>query len=200
MCAQLPPVTPPPPPPTEPTVTRKMYITLPYCNRKMDEWANRLTKLVNNTFETVDLRVAFQAPNTIGKKFPFKDKIKDKLSNASVIYKIKCRTCGEAYIGKTERILSLRVKEHNKVFNKPDPKSETACHTHRIEHPDHIIDANDIEIIDRANTGFKLTIKEMMHISQEKPQLNIQHAASYKNKNVEQYKINLNTYVIAYQS
>ena len=71
---------------------------------------------------------------------------------------------------------------------------------HRIEHPDHIIDANDIEIIDRANTGFKLTIKEMMHISQEKPQLNIQHAASYKNKNVEQYKINLNTFLIAYQS
>jgi len=54
---------------------QKKYIVLPYSNNKVDAFADRLTKLVNETFD-VELRVAFKAPNEIGKLFPFKDNIK----------------------------------------------------------------------------------------------------------------------------
>ena len=83
----------------------KKYICLPYVNRKADEFAQRLTKIVNETFPKIELRVAFKAPNEIGKMFPFKDNLKETYKQSLVVYKIKCETCGAAYIGKTERIL-----------------------------------------------------------------------------------------------
>jgi hypothetical protein len=57
---------------------QKRYIVLPYSNHKVDAYAERLTKLVNETFNQVELKVAFKAPNEIGKLFPFKDNIKEK--------------------------------------------------------------------------------------------------------------------------
>ena len=66
-----------------------------------------------------------------------------------------------------------------------------------FEHPDHIIDANNIEIIDRADTNFKLMLKEMLHINKQKPTLNTQHAVAYKNKTGEDmFKSQLNTIII----
>ena len=55
---------------------QKRYIVLPYVNWRADEFATRLTNLVNNSFPKVDMKVSFKAPNEIGKKFPFKDNIK----------------------------------------------------------------------------------------------------------------------------
>ena len=67
-----------------------------------------------------------------------------------------------------------------------------------MEHPDHIIDANNIEIIDRADTNFKLMLKEMLHNNKQKPTLNTQQAAAYKNKTGEDmFKSQLNTIIIA---
>ena len=53
------------------------------------------------------------SPNEIGKKFPFKDNKKESKEQSLVVYKIKCQTCNEIYIGKTESILARRIKEHN---------------------------------------------------------------------------------------
>jgi hypothetical protein len=155
---------------------RKKFIPLPYVNHKADEFAYRLSKLVKKTFPLVELVVAFSAPNEIGKLFPFKDNIEDDTLKSLVVYKIKCETCGQEYIGKTERILVHRIKEHN------TGKQDSAIKTHRRLFPTHEIDANNIEIIDRASNNFKLELKETLHILSKKPALNTQHAASYKNK------------------
>ena len=169
----------------------KKYIVLPYSNRKADKFAQELKQLVEKNFE-VDLRVAFKAPNEIGKMFPFKDNIKKTELKSLVVYKIKCETCNEFYIGKCKRILQHRIKEHN------DPKQKTAISTHKMEYPDHVIDANNIEIIDRADTNFKLMLKEMLHINKQKPSLNTQHAAAYKNKTgKDMFKLQLKTIIIA---
>ena len=177
----------------------KRYIVLPYSNQKVDEFANRLTKLVSNTFDKVELKVAFKAPNEIGKMFPFKDNIKDKRMQSGVVYHIKCETCNKSYIGITERILLLRIKEHN-APNKPNNTQETAVQMHVRENPTHKMDANNIEIIDRANTKKKLELKEMLHINKHKPELNTQHAASYKQRNnKEKFKSQLSTIIIARQ-
>ena len=72
--------------------------------------------------------------------------------------------------------------------------------THKKQHPTHVIDANNIEIIDKADSRFKILVKEMLHISSQKPELNTQHAATYKNNKKELFKTKLNTIIIAYQS
>jgi hypothetical protein len=86
---------------------QKRYIVLPYSNHRVDAYAERLTKLVNETFNQVELKVEFKAPNEIGKLFPFKDNIKEKHAQSF-------ETCKQTYIGKTERILAHRIKEHLK--------------------------------------------------------------------------------------
>ena len=55
--------------------------------------------------------------------------------------------------------------------------------THRKEFPTHDIDPYNIEIIDRADTNYKVELKEALHINTKKPELNTQHAAAYKRKN-----------------
>lgn len=126
----------------------------PYSNKRVDEFANKLTNLVNNTFEKVELRVAFKAPNEIGKMFPFKDNIKDKRLQLHVVYHIKCETCNKSYIGMTDRILLRRIKKHN------NKKKESAIQMHLKDFPTHKIDANNIEVIDKADTTTKLKLKK----------------------------------------
>ena len=108
-----------------------------------------------------------------------------------VVYSIECETCGNEYIGKTERILIHRMKEHGNA------KKNSAIQTHLKENPGHKIDVSNIRIIDKADTNYKLMIKEMLHINNQKPVLNTQHAAFYKNNNKELFNAQLNTIIIA---
>jgi len=168
------------------------YIVLPYHNNKVDAISSKLTKLVNSTFENLELRVAFQTPNEIGKKFPFKDNIKNKHLRSLVVYQVKCETCNQTYIGKCKRILQHRITEHNNA------KKDSAIQTHKKLNPTHTIDANSMEIIDKADNNFKLMLKEMLHINKLKPELNTQHAAAYKKaNNKDMFITQLNTIIIA---
>ena len=176
----------------KPQEKQKRFIVLPYSNYKVEEFARRLTRLVNDTFPQVDMQVAFKAPNEIGKLFPFKDNIKETHMQSLVVYKIRCATCGAEYIGKTERILAHRIKEHNNA------KSDSAIQMHKKEHPTHEIDATNSEILDKADNNFKLMLKEMLHINKLKPLLNTQHAAKYKNDSTK-FNSQLNTIIIARQ-
>ncbi len=116
-----------------------------------------------------------KAPSTIGNMFPFKDKTRDTPIQSLVVYKINCATCQAEYIGKMQRILAIRMKEHPK-----DTKS--ACHQHTVENPSHQMDYSGIEVIDRASSDFKLRMKELLHILKSKPLLNKQMNAQSKHE------------------
>jgi predicted GIY-YIG superfamily endonuclease len=60
----------------------------------------------------------------------------------------------QAYIGKTERILSQRINEHL------NPKKDSAIQTHLQENPSHVFDPDNIEILDKANSNFKIRLKK----------------------------------------
>lgn len=75
--------------------------------------------------------------------------------------------CRLHYIGKTERILCHRIKEH-KTSNK------SACFLHTKENPGHVVNYDEVEVIDRANNNTKLQVKELLHILKQKPTLNKQ--------------------------
>ena len=131
------------------------------------EYAVRLKALVEENYTQVDFNVAFKAPNTIGNMFPFKDRTRDITGQSLVVYKINCKTCKAEYIGKPERILAHRMKEHAKSNN-------SACYQHIVDNPNHEMDYANIQVIDRASNDFKVRMKELLHILHTKPELNKQ--------------------------
>jgi hypothetical protein len=84
-----------------------------------------------------------------------------------VVYNIKCVACNAQYIGKTKRILKLRLDEHK-------TKPESACTSHENSNPGHHMNYDDVEILDSADSDRKLRIKELLHILKRKPELNRQ--------------------------
>ena len=52
-----------------------------------EKFADRLKHLVESNFDQIDMNVAFKAPNEIGKKFPFKDNVKEIQEQYLVVYK-----------------------------------------------------------------------------------------------------------------
>ena len=73
---------------------------------------------------------------------------------------IKDLECGQEYIGKTERILRHRIKEHSRQAS----YNKSACFTHTLKFPDHEIDYEGVEVIDSASSDRKLQVKELLHI------------------------------------
>jgi predicted GIY-YIG superfamily endonuclease len=121
----------------------------------------------------VEFNVAYQALMTIGQMFPFKDKIKNAMEQSLVVYKYTCK-CGAEYIGKTERILHYRVKEHAK----PDSTSAVRQHLDKSKtkkwREQHHINFESVEMIDAADNDRKLRIKELVHILNRNPEINKQ--------------------------
>ena len=148
---------PPDPPPIE--TKPKRYIVLPYVSRNVETFTKRLKTLVNNYYPQVDFNVAFRSPNEIGKLFPYKDNIKNVESRSMVVYRIRCtnESCDASYIGKTERILCHRLKEHK--YNK-----SSACRQHALSNPGHEMAVNNVEILKSADSNKKLLIKELLYL------------------------------------
>ena len=143
-----------------------------------------MTRLVNTNFPKVDLKVAFKAPKEIGNCFHFKNRPVDVLKQSLVIYHIKCQECDADYIGKTERILFYRIQEHK---GESSNKIDSAIHQHQLA-TSHKIDFDNVKIIDRADSDFKLQFKEILQIDKRKPSLNKQFNSS------DSYRIK--TYII----
>ena len=153
---------------------RKVYLVLPYQNKQVDQFKEKLVTLVGKYYKDVDFRVMFTCPTTIGSLFVFKDKVPTEL-RSMVVYKIKCKGCDATYIGKTVRFLIRRKREHSKGTGSGENISSCFKHSKTTGH---VIDYDDIEVLDKADTHKKVLLKEMLHIQKEKPQLNVQKGSS----------------------
>jgi hypothetical protein len=83
--------------------------------------------------------------------FPFKDKVENVEEISMVVYCLQCNTRGDEYIGKTERILCHRLKEHRENVS-------SACHLHVKA----LIRFDKIKVLDTATTNTKLKVKELL--------------------------------------
>jgi len=64
-----------------------------------------------------------------------------------------------------------------------------------------VFDPDNIEIIDKATSDFKIRLKEELHITTHKTELKSQHAAAYKRKhNKNMFKSNINTLIIYHRA
>lgn len=154
----------------------EIWLKLPFYGPDADEFGCKFENFVNSNFRTTKLRVVFTTPTEIGKNFKFKDRVDELEKQSLIVYQISCSQCEASYIGKTERIFTHRLKEHSrpKVNSLDNNKtSDSAVYNHHLE-TGHIIDYKSTKILDRADSDRKLQIKELLHIDQKKPTLNIQ--------------------------
>ena len=152
----------------------KIFLVLPYFNSQMDEFASRLSNFVSRYYPTVKFRVMFTCPTTLGKMFSFKEKTPNDLRSL-LVYKINCSNCNDFYIGKTSRCLIRRIHEHKSGTGTGDYKSSLYKHS---QDTGHVIDYNNVEILDTASSDHKLLLKEMLYINKLKPTLNKQTKSS----------------------
>ena len=108
--------------------------------------------------------------------FSLKDRTPDELQS-HVVYKFCCAGCNASYIGETNRHLQTRIEEHTLK----DKNSAIFKHLRDIPDCTNKYDKSSFSIIDRADTKFKLEIKEAFHIKICSPSLNKQvHAYKMK--------------------
>ena len=101
---------------------------------------------------------------TIGKLFPYQDR-QSLLHSSGVVYQLTC-SCGQNYIGQTKGNLITRLNVHRMC------EDSEVC-KHLLNNPNHEINFDSPKILDRSNHVTKLRIKETLHISKTKAQLNV---------------------------
>jgi len=85
-----------------------------------------LIRKITNLFKHTNLNIALRATNTIHQQLA--DKIVKTSTNSSGIYKLKCNTCNNSYVGQSERSVATRHKEHTRYIRTKNPISAYALH------------------------------------------------------------------------
>ena len=169
----------------------KIYLDLKFCGEIGDQLIKKCFKKLYHCFQK-DKQVKFVL-NYQTTKMSFYTNTKDKvplLSQSFVVYKFKCPGCNCSYIGKTERTLFERTREHAYENNNKD---QSAIYEHIRSCPcyNHIIDMFNIldnnvnyktfnisqirdntTILERADNWNILLFKEALMIKRHKPSLN----------------------------
>ncbi|CAH8606449.1 unnamed protein product [Schistosoma rodhaini] len=159
---------------------KSLYISLEFKgDRTSDIIKNRLTTTIKRTFNAAKLRITFTSKNL------FSVSIKDKLPRlvaSMCIYQFTC-SCGARYIGRSQRSLSTRIREHIPVWFYNGERKAV-----RSSILEHLIDCNhstnpqsDFKVvyIIRSNLPRFLRIKllkiaEALTIHELKPELCVQ--------------------------
>ena len=92
--------------------TPTLWFEIPYIGRKGEQLLRGLTKKLRRYLTISDVRILRRTTTTKLRMFTnVKDKT-PKENKCNVVYEFTCQKCSKSYIGKTERTLSERAKEH----------------------------------------------------------------------------------------
>ena len=140
---------------------QSIMIRLPFCETNESEswkFTNRLEQYTQNKYKFIII----WNTKKIRSLFPLKDK---NLHRSTVIYEGIC-SCGDTYIGETNRNAQIRWSEHDKPSENSEPSK------HRLAHKEHKF---EWKIISSApHHHGKRKILENLHIAKLKPKLNEQ--------------------------
>ena len=103
--------------------------------------------------------------NVVTLQESFFDKTPD-LQKCGVLYQVTCPQCQHLYVGETGRTLATRMKDHTSHNTQP-----TAVGDHCREHG-HVINKNNVEVLDREEGWFKRKIREAIEIKTLQPTIN----------------------------
>ena len=152
------------------------YFTIPFIGRYSNTTKHKLKKLIGKFCKGIEVKFIFTT-SKIGTYFSVKDRIPDHLV-AMVVYKFVCANCNVCYVGETSRHLATRINEH---LNS-DKSSHIYKHLQLHVNCKEANDVSSFSVLDHAKTSYQLKLKEALHISFAKPELN---------KQVRNYGVNL---------
>ena len=135
---------------------------------------NRLNKLLNNAFPSIDLRFIFSNDSKISKFFRIKDKILDKVCS-NICYKFTCPGCTNRYVGCSTRAFHFRIMDQNgksyrtgQTLQSP-PFSSVRDHARGANHR---FSPSNFETIAKLRSESDTFIAEKILIDRLKPELN----------------------------
>ena len=116
-----------------------------------------------------DFDVFYTYPNKVGdvlysKHFGPDADPKDKFDRRNVVYRIDCEDCDSCYIGRTERSLGVRFKEHVSSLRKTEAATGLTEH---IWSSGHSFNRDTVRVIDSAKHKSILATKESIHIKSQ---------------------------------
>ena len=163
------------------------YVSLPYIDEALTRKINAATKSSD-----LNIRVAWKSGPTLSSKLirsaleppvcPRGNRhscstcdggLKGRCHLKNVVYQIKCKLCGNLYIGKTRRMIRTRFMEH--LGDARNKKKGSDLGDHMLsEHPDmQAKNENfDISILHTCKDEANLKITESIEIRNKKPALN----------------------------
>ena len=174
------------------TDTVNIFIDLKFSANTADRIVkNSIKKLYKCFNQEVTIKFVLHCQTT---KLYYFTNTKDKtpfLSQSSVVYKFVCPRCKSCYVGKTDRTLHERTKEHAYAKGNKNEQSAVYEHLPSCFHYSHIADLLKIYtnnfnsnqfnvsqirhnaiIIDRGNNWNVLLFKEALMIKKHRPSLN----------------------------
>ena len=152
-----------------------LYFKLPFL--KLSKFTQRkISMLAKKYCKNLNIRLAFSSFK-IKNLLTVKDRVHRSLRSC-VVYKFSCAGCNSVYIGETTRHLSTRVREHLCT----DKNSHIFKHLKNSPTCKSLCNESCFKVLDSANNYHSLKIKEALHITWERPNLN---------KQVQHYNISL---------
>ena len=147
------------------------YFGIPYVGYFSRIAQCKIDRLVKHYCTNLRVVLTFKSLK-LSSLFSTKDKTPIAL-RSRVVYKFVCAGCGSSYIGETCRHLKTRAKEHFGA----DMSSHINEHLQRSNHCYAECSFNKcFSVIDQAQSGKELKIRESLHINWVKPALNKQLA------------------------
>jgi hypothetical protein len=137
--------------PTTTTQQTKKWVTFSY--HRLQIWK------ITNLFKQSNLNTALRAQNTIHQQIT--DKIANTSKNSSGIYKLKCNTCNNAYVGQWGRSISTRHKEHTRFIKTNNSISVYALHILNYKH-DYSTAEETLELLKWHNKGTRMNCWETL--------------------------------------
>ena len=144
------------------------YYKRPYNGNLSTEIKEKIIKHCKYYCKSTNIKIVF-SPFKVGDLFSVKESV-PKYLRSFVVYRFTCPSCNASSIGETARHLTTRIKEHLET----DSKSHIFKHLDTNRKCKELCNAECFEIIDSATSSYRLKLKEVMHITWEKPSLNKQ--------------------------
>ena len=155
---------------------KQVVLSLPYCGVNSDKLKRQLRRMISGICPWIDLTLIFKPVCKLNSLSRLKCPV-PKLSQSSLVYKVKCKECEEFYVGMTSRRLEQRLHEHSTR----DHNSALFKHSSLTGHS---IDYEDAEIIAKDSIKVRLLIKETLKIQETR-------AYNHLNRNISSFELKL---------
>ena len=129
--------------------------------------------VISKYYPQIQLNIALINSNTLGRMFPFKDKI-PYLCCSCVIYKYQSDQCSSSYIGETQKQLKNRIFQHKGVSCRTGNRLTCPCNNNIRQHAldfDHPIKLENFKLVNKSNK-YEIEIVESILIHKLGPNLN----------------------------